>query len=122
MVEGGTLAGKRAIDLAISTDEPGEDLLEVAVREHARLVYRIAYSVLRNAAEAEDVVQEVFLRALRYGKKLAGVEDRKAWLAQIAWRAAVEARRRGMRDAGNAGCGEWRVAGGGCVAFGGLGG
>ena len=101
MVEGVTLAAKTAIDLAISTDEPGEDLLEVAVREHARLVYRIAYSVLRNAAEAEDVVQEVFLRALRYGKKLAGVEDRKAWLAQIAWRAAVEARRRGMRDAGN---------------------
>jgi RNA polymerase sigma-70 factor (ECF subfamily) len=99
MVEGATLAAKTANDLAISTDEPGEDLLEVAVREHARLVYRIAYSVLRNAAEAEDAVQEVFLRALRYGKNLAGVADRKAWLAQIAWRVAVEHRRRGAHDA-----------------------
>ena len=101
MVEGLTLAAKTASDLAMSTDEPGEDLLEVAVREHARLVYRIAYSVLRNATEAEDAVQEVFLRALRYGRKLAGVADRKAWLARIAWRVAVEARRRRMRDAGN---------------------
>ena len=98
MVEGMTLAAKTAIGLAISTAQSEEDLLEVAVREHARLVFRIAYSVLRNAAEAEDVVQEVFLRALRYGKKLAGVVDRKAWLAQIAWRVAVEHRRRGVRD------------------------
>ena len=103
MVEGLTLAAKTAIDLGISTDEPSEDLLETAVREHARLVYRIAYSVLRNATEAEDAVQEVFLRVLRHRKKLAGVEDRKAWLAQIAWRVAVEARRQGMRLAGNGG-------------------
>ena len=103
MVEGVILAAKTAIDLAISTDEPSEDLVEVAVREHARLVYRIAYSVLRNATEAEDAAQEVFLRVLRFGKKLAGVADRKAWLAQIAWRVAVEARRQGMRLAGNGG-------------------
>lgn len=79
--------------------QPEESLLEVAVRDHARLVYRIAYSVLRNAAEAEDAVQEVFLRALRYDKKLAGVEDRKAWLARIAWRVAVDHRGQGTQHA-----------------------
>jgi RNA polymerase sigma-70 factor, ECF subfamily len=74
---------------------PEEDLLETAVRDHARLVYRIAYSVLRNDAEAEDATQETFLRALRYGKKMDGINDQKAWLARIAWRVAVE-RRKGV--------------------------
>lgn len=85
-------------DEAMGLAQPEEDLLEVAVREHTRLVYRIAYSVLRNAAEAEDTVQDVFLRALRHGKRLAGVADQKAWLARIAWRVAVKRRTQGVRD------------------------
>lgn len=68
------------------------DLLEAAVREHSRLVYRIAYSVLRNPADAEDATQEVFLRVLRYGKKIDRISDQKAWLARITWRVAAERR------------------------------
>ena len=89
-----------------------EDLLDTAVREHARLVYRIAYSVLRNPSDAEDATQEVFLRVLRYGKKMSGIDDQKAWLARIAWRVAVDSAqehgqvgrrdRRSWRDAGSA--------------------
>jgi RNA polymerase sigma-70 factor (ECF subfamily) len=71
-----------------------EDALESAVREHARLVYRIAYSVLRNHHDAEDATQEAFLRVLRYRRRLEGVRDRKTWLARIAWRVAVERRRK----------------------------
>ncbi|MFI5118045.1 MAG: RNA polymerase sigma factor [Terriglobales bacterium] len=70
------------------------DLLEAAVREHSRLVYCIAYSVLRNPADAEDATQEVFLRVLRYGKKIARIADQKAWLARIAWRVAVGRRKK----------------------------
>jgi len=86
-------------DEAMTLAQPEEDLLEVAVHEHTRLLYRIAYSVLRNATEAEDTVQEVFLRALRHGKKLAEVDDRKAWLARIAWRVAVMHRKHGAKGA-----------------------
>jgi RNA polymerase sigma-70 factor, ECF subfamily len=78
---------------AIALSQQEEDLLETAVREHSRLVYRIAYSVLRNPADAEDATQETFLRALRYGNKLARIQDQKAWLARIAWRVAVERRK-----------------------------
>lgn len=83
---------------ALARHEQRDDLLEAAVREHTRLVYRIAYSVLRNPADAEDATQEIFLRVLRYGKKLAGINDQKAWLARIAWRVAVQ-RRQSMAKA-----------------------
>jgi RNA polymerase sigma-70 factor, ECF subfamily len=72
----------------------GEDALEGAVREHARLVYRIAYSVLRNHHDAEDATQETFVRVLRYKRKLEGVNNQKTWLARIAWRVSVERNKR----------------------------
>lgn len=68
--------------------------LEAAVREHARLVYRIAHSVLRNHHDAEDATQETFMRVLRYRRKLEGVREQRTWLARIAWRTAVERRRK----------------------------
>jgi len=76
--------------LAASDDDSAlTKLLEDLAREHARLVYRIAYCVLRNHHDAEDVTQEVFLRAMRHKHKLSGLQEPKAWLARIAWRAAV---------------------------------
>jgi RNA polymerase sigma-70 factor (ECF subfamily) len=72
--------------------------LESLVREHSRLVYRIAYAALRSHHDAEDAVQETFLRVLRYSEKLANVENHKTWLARIAWRVAVDrSQQRGRR-------------------------
>ncbi len=75
---------------AIPLADAKENALEAAVREHARLVYRIVYSILRNHHDAEDATQETFVRVLRYRRKLEGVKDPKTWLARIAWRVAVE--------------------------------
>jgi len=74
--------------------EMEDHALEAAVREHARLVYRIAYSVLRNHHDAEDATQETFLRVLRYRRKLEGIREQRTWLARIAWRTAIERRRK----------------------------
>jgi len=71
-----------------------EGQLELAVREHARLVYRVAFSVLRNHHDAEDATQETFIRVLRYGRKMTGIRDQRTWLARIAWRVAVERRKK----------------------------
>ncbi len=79
---------------AIALAQSEKDLLEAVVLEYSRLVHRIAFSVLRRPEEAEDATHETFLRVLRYGKKLSNVEDRKAWLARIAWRVAIEHRRK----------------------------
>lgn len=64
--------------------------LEALVREHSRLVYRIAYAVLRRHHDAEDATQETFMRVLRYRVKLDSVGNQKTWLARIAWRVAVD--------------------------------
>ena len=66
-----------------------DETIESAVRQHARLVYRIAYMVLRNHHDAEDATQETFLRVLRYQRELRGVRDAKPFLARIAWRVAT---------------------------------
>jgi RNA polymerase sigma-70 factor, ECF subfamily len=79
-----------------SRAESSHDTLERLVREHSRLVYRIAYAVLRSHHDAEDSTQETFMRVLRYSSKLPEVDDPKTWLARIAWRVAVDrSRQRG---------------------------
>jgi RNA polymerase sigma-70 factor (ECF subfamily) len=87
------LTGQVIVNDAMALARANEDQLELAVREHSRLVYRVAYSVLRNHHDAEDATQETFIRVLRYRKKLEGVRDPRTWLARIAWRVAVDRRR-----------------------------
>jgi RNA polymerase sigma-70 factor (ECF subfamily) len=82
------------------SDEDRSDAgaLEDLVRQHSRLVYRIAYAALGSHHDAEDATQETFLRVLRYRSKLATVENYKTWLARIAWRVAVDrSRQRGRK-------------------------
>jgi len=77
----------------ISITDASRDDLESLVREHARFVYKVAFSALRNHHDAEDAAQETFLRFLRYRKKWADIRDRRAWLARTAWRVAIDRRR-----------------------------
>jgi RNA polymerase sigma-70 factor (ECF subfamily) len=91
MIEGRRLvAGEAILSGAATVEQSKEAMLEALVRQHSRLVYRIAYAVLRRHQDAEDATQETFLRVLRYSSKLAKVEDPKTWLARIAWRVAVD--------------------------------
>jgi len=88
------VAGPVILSEAMAMAQAGEDVLEAMVREHARLVFRVAYSVLRNHHDAEDATQETFVRVLRYGRKLGEMRDPKTWLARIAWRVAVDRRKK----------------------------
>jgi RNA polymerase sigma-70 factor (ECF subfamily) len=84
-----------AVDKASNRDL-GRELdreLEVVVRQHARFVYQVAYLLLRNHHDAEDATQETFVRVWRYRNRLPEVLDRKAWLARIAWRVALDRRK-----------------------------
>jgi RNA polymerase sigma-70 factor (ECF subfamily) len=64
------------------------------VRRQSRFVYRVAFSLLRNTHDAEDVTQESFLKIYRLkvyrNDAWRGIEDERAFLARVAWRIAVE--------------------------------
>jgi RNA polymerase sigma-70 factor (ECF subfamily) len=69
------------------------------VDRHAQALYRLAFSLIGNAADAEDVLQETFVGAFR---GLGGFEARasvKTWLTRILLTQAARLRRdRGRRD------------------------
>lgn len=83
----------------------GEDLareFEARLQESSRLAVRVAYSVLRNQSDAEDVAQEAFVRAHRSFAALRDREKFRAWLTRMTWRLALDwkrgRRRRGARE------------------------
>jgi RNA polymerase sigma-70 factor (ECF subfamily) len=80
------------IEPTVAADKVAEAVLGDLVRDHARFVFKIAYSVLRNHHDAEDATQEIFLRVMRHQRELSGLRDVRAWLARIAWRVSVDHR------------------------------
>ena len=54
--------------------------IEHIVDEYSGMLYRIALHYVRTKSEAEDVVQEVYLRLIRSGSAFDGGEHEKAWL------------------------------------------
>ena len=64
------------------------------VDQYAGALYRVAYSVLRSPSDAEDAVQEAFLRVLRHRHSLAEVRDHRVWLIRIVWNIVLDRKRR----------------------------
>ena len=71
-----------------------EEALGTLVEQYATTLYRVAYSVLRNAEDAEDAVQEAFLRVLRHRETLGEVRDHRVWLIRIVWNIVLDRKRR----------------------------
>jgi RNA polymerase sigma-70 factor, ECF subfamily len=71
-----------------------DDALAALVEQYAGALYRVAFSVLRNPADAEDAVQEAFLRVLRHRDTLGEVRDHRVWLIRIVWNIVLDRKRR----------------------------
>jgi RNA polymerase sigma-70 factor, ECF subfamily len=71
-----------------------DEALAALVDQYANALYRVAFSVLRNPADAEDAVQEAFLRVLRHRDSLGEVRDHRVWLIRIVWNIVLDRKRR----------------------------
>ena len=90
------MASIEGCSLALSSMESARTEIDLAVlvETYSALLFRVAHSVLRSRTEAEDVVQDVFVRVLEHRRSLPGVRDMRVWLVRIAWNLAIDRRRR----------------------------
>lgn len=101
VVEGDALARNQASILIVSDElllaqvhEGSQDALSFLFRRHARPIRNIAYRILKDQAEAEDLVQEVFLFVFRKAALFDPSRGTaRSWLMQVAYHRAFDRRR-----------------------------
>ena len=106
MADGVEVSDAMAVERTLAGDR---DAYRVLVERHSRTVYKMAYRIMGNAHDAEEVVQESFLRGYQKLKQFAGNANFGTWVYQIAANYAIdrirqrndeEARREGPGKAG----------------------
>ena len=80
------------------TDELDGEFERLLV-ESSTLAFRVAYGVLRQREDAEDVAQEAFIRAHRNFRRLRDRASFRAWLVRLTWRLALDRQRTNRRRA-----------------------
>ena len=86
-----------AWDRGLTVDQDLAREFEVRLVESSTLAVRVAYSVLRNREDAEDVAQEAFAKAHRSFSQLRDRERFRAWLVRMTWRMALDRQRSNRR-------------------------
>jgi RNA polymerase sigma-70 factor, ECF subfamily len=93
---------------AVGTDLSDEDvvarvragdtpLFELLMRRHNQRLYRVARSILRDEAEAEDVLQDAYVRAFTHLDQFLGRARFSTWLTRIAVHEALHRCKRKRR-------------------------
>jgi len=89
--------GYASIGAVLSADK---DAYGALVVRHSQSLFRAAFRITGNAADAEDVVQEAFLRGYRKLESFESRSDFGTWIYRIAVRCALDkiARRKGYES------------------------
>jgi RNA polymerase sigma-70 factor (ECF subfamily) len=73
------------------------ELFEILMRRYNQRLYRVARAILFDDAEAEDVMQDAYVRAWSHLEQFAGRSSFATWLTRIAVHEALARARRGRR-------------------------
>lgn len=71
-------------DLLASFLAGDDDAFDTLVARYERRVYAICYRYFRNAADAEDAMQDAFVALLRRGGTFAGASSFSTWMYRVA--------------------------------------
>jgi RNA polymerase sigma-70 factor (ECF subfamily) len=86
----------------VTADARRDAEFEARLCDSSGLAVAIAYGVLRNRADAEEVAQDAFAKAYRRFGDLRDRERFRSWLAKMTWRLAIDRwradRRRAARE------------------------
>jgi RNA polymerase sigma-70 factor (ECF subfamily) len=75
------------------------DMFEILMRRYNQRLYRVSRAILRNDDEAEDVMQDAYVRAYEHLDQFAGRAQFSTWLTRIAVHEALARQHRGKRYA-----------------------
>jgi RNA polymerase sigma-70 factor (ECF subfamily) len=89
-----TLAGTADAELVARARSRDEAAVRSIMQSNNRRLYRLARGILRNDSEAEDVVQETYVRAFTNLERFRGESSLSTWLARIAMNEALGRLRR----------------------------
>ena len=74
------------------------ELFERAALEHLDTLYGVALRLTRDERDAEDIVQDTFVRALRFHDSFEAGTNMRAWLLRILTNAFINRYRKSQRD------------------------
>ncbi|MGQ0485896.1 MAG: RNA polymerase sigma factor [Hyphomicrobiales bacterium] len=94
------LAGRDDAQLVALARQGDEAAVRAIVRRHNRRLFRVARGVVRDDAEAEDIVQETYARAFTALANFRGTSRLSTWLTRIALNEALGRLRRRRPTAG----------------------
>src|ERR1700749_4674390 len=81
--------------VSLSSESQASEIdLTALVATYSPLLFRVAHSVLRSRSEAEDAVQDTFLRVLERAHALPEIRNLRLWLVRICWHLALDRVRR----------------------------
>src|SRR6516165_9420961 len=86
-VDGEAISDSVAVQRTLGGDR---DAYRVLVERHSRSVFRMAYRMTGNSHDAEEVVQEAFLRAYQKLRQFAGQANFGTWVYRIAANYAID--------------------------------
>src|SRR5258708_37354612 len=89
-----TPIGSTDVELVRRARDRDQAAIRAILQSNNRRLYRLARGILRNDSEAEDVVQETYVRAFTHLEQFRGDSSLSTWLSRIAMNEALGRLRR----------------------------